>query len=139
MMTTTKKLIGGQKLRELGSDRYTDDTDYLIHDESDDRLFIHETGVDMINSAAHPFYTAVWMLDAESDDVSLRAMFEMTVFTFVQHCENFQFEKADKKEYDLKFLVRKIGLENIDYSIAKKYISAGGITEIEKIIKSVKI
>ena len=31
-MKTTKILIGGQALKQLGSDRYTEDVDYLIND-----------------------------------------------------------------------------------------------------------
>jgi hypothetical protein len=47
------------------------------------------------------------------------------------------FDKADTKEFDIKFLVRKIN-GSVNFDIAKKYIEAGEITEIEKIIKSVK-
>lgn len=135
------KLIGGQKLRELGSDRHTDDVDYLIYDPTDDRLFIHKPDRDIVNAANHQLYSAVWALDAERDDVSLRALLEMTVFTFVQHCENMNWEKADSKEYDIKFLVRKIlqAGEPVDYSIALQHISAGAATEVEKIVKSIKI
>lgn len=135
------KLIGGQKLRELGSDRHTDDVDYLINDPSDDRLFIFSGSCDIVNAANHPLYSAVWDLDAGSDDVSLRALLEMTVFTFVQHCENMHWEKADSKEYDIKFLVRKIlnSGNEIDYSIALQHISSGAAIEVKKIVESVKI
>jgi len=132
-----KKLIGGQKLRNIGSSRYTDDLDYLIFDESDPRLFIHDSEDDIVNAANHPFYTEIWNMDLNSNEVSLQALLEMSVFTFVQHCKNLNFEKADTKEFDIKFLVRKMeGVCNFD--IAKKYIEAGEITEVAKIISSVK-
>lgn len=35
-----KILIGGQELRNLGSDRYTEDVDYLINDLSSNEAFI---------------------------------------------------------------------------------------------------
>ena len=35
------KLIGGQKLKELGSTRHTDDSDYIIFDSSKD-VFTHD-------------------------------------------------------------------------------------------------
>jgi hypothetical protein len=138
-MDKTMKLIGGQKLRELGSDRHTDDEDYLIYDAADDRLFIREPGRDIVNAASHPFYAQVWAMDADSPEVSLQALLEMTVFTFVQHCENGQWDKADAKEYDLKFLVRKIGTTETNYPIARQYIGFGAQVEVDKIIKSVKI
>lgn len=133
-----RKLIGGQKLRELGSDRHTDDVDYIIYDESGTELFNCSEKCDVVNAALNPFYSAVWALDAGSDSVSLRALLEMTVFTFVQHCENGKWEKADSKEYDIKFLCRKIGTKNIDYSIAQGYISAGANEEVEKIIRNIR-
>lgn len=133
------KLIGGQKLRELGSDRHTDDVDYMIYDEGNAGLFIREPGRDIVNAAQHPFYSEVWALDADSDHVSLRALLEMTAFTFVQHCENGQWDKADAKEYDLKFLIRLLLSKNesVNYDIAKKYISAGATVEVDKIINSI--
>ena len=128
-----KRMIGGQKLRDLGSSRYTDDVDYLIFDSSDDRLFIQDGNDDIVNAANHPFYAEIWNMG----EVSLQALLEMSVFTFVQHCKNMNFDKADTKEFDIKFLVRTLnGVCNFD--IAKEYIEAGEVTEVEKIISSVK-
>jgi hypothetical protein len=78
-----KKMIGGQKLRDLGSSRYTDDVDYLIFDLSDSRLFIHGDD-DIVNAANHPFYTEIWNMDLNSDEVSVEALLEMSVFTFYE-------------------------------------------------------
>jgi hypothetical protein len=131
------KLIGGQKLRELGSSRYTDDIDYLIYDPENPELFIRKPGMDIVNAAAHPFYTEVWNLDADSEDISLRALFELCAFTFVNHCENGFWERADEKEFDIKFLARKMG-GNVNFDITRKYVSVGAAREVEKILENIR-
>ena len=128
-----KRLIGGQRMRELGSDRHTGDLDYLVYDESDSRLFINSDEQDFINCANHKFYEAIWNLG----EIDAQAMLEMAAFTFIQHCMNGNFDKADTKEYDLKHLVRVIG-RDAKVELVKKYITNGQETEIEKIINSVK-
>ena len=128
-----KRLIGGQRMRELGSSRHTDDLDYLVYDESDARLFINSDSQDFINAANHPFYQEIWALGT----VDAQAMLEMTAFTFVQHCMNGNFDKADTKEYDIKHLVRIIG-ENASVELVVKYITKGQENEVRNIIASVK-
>jgi hypothetical protein len=131
------KLIGGRKLQSLGSTRYTDDIDMMVFEPENSELFIRKPGLDIVNAAAHPFYTEVWNLDAGSDDVSLEALFEMAVFTFTNHCENGSWEKADAKEHDIKFLARKMN-GNVNFDIARKYISLGAINEVNKILKNIR-
>ena len=128
-----KRLIGGQRMRELGSSRHTDDLDYLVYDESDARLFINSDEQDFINCANHPFYQAIWNLG----EIDAQAMLEMAAFTFVQHCMNGNWDKADTKEYDIKHLVRVIG-RDAKVSLVVNYITKGQETEIERIINSVK-
>jgi phage-related protein (TIGR01555 family) len=132
-----KKLIGGRKLHQLGSERFTDDTDYLIYDSDNPELFIKKDGVDYVNAAAHPFYKEIWQMDKKNKDASLEALFEMAVFTFVQHAENGQWDKADTKEYDIKFLARKMG-GNVNFDITRKYISIGATGEVEKILADIR-
>jgi hypothetical protein len=127
------KLIGGQRMRELGSDRHTDDLDYLVYDESDSRLFINSDTQDLINCANHKFYEAIWNLGT----VDAQAMLEMASFTFVQHCLNGNWDKADSKEYDIKFLARLIG-KDAKIEIANEFITAGQEQEVKNIITSVK-
>jgi len=59
----------------------------------------------------------------------------LKAYAFVQHCQNFNFAKADACEYDLKFLVRNF---DVKPNIVKRYISSGELSEINKIINSVK-
>ena len=61
----------------------------------------------------------------------------MTAFTFVQHCMNGNFDKADTKEYDIKHLVRIIGQE-ASVTLVSKYITNGQENEVQRIIASVK-
>ena len=132
-METEKRLVGGQKMREMGSTRHTDDLDYLVYDESDSRLFINSDEQDFINCANHKFYEAIWNLGT----VDAQAMLEMAAFTFVQHCMNGNFVKADSKEFDIKHLARLIG-KDAKIKIANEFITAGQEQEVKRIINSVK-
>jgi len=128
-----KRLVGGQKMREMGSTRHTDDLDYLVYDESDSRLFINSESQDFINCANHKFYEAIWNLG----EIDAQAMLEMAAFTFVQHCMNGNFVKADSKEFDIKHLARLIG-KDAKIKIANEFITAGQEQEVKRIITSVK-
>jgi hypothetical protein len=132
-MEMEKRLVGGQKMREMGSTRHTDDLDYLVYDESDSRLFINSESQDFINCANHKFYEAIWNLG----EITAQAMLEMAAFTFVQHCMNGNFVKADSKEFDIKHLARLIG-KDAKIEIANEFITAGQEQEVKNIITSVK-
>ena len=128
-----KRLVGGQKLRDLGSSRYTDDVDFLIFDKSSTELFINSKEEDLINCANHPFYTEIW----NAGEVTPALLLEMSAFTFVQHCLNMNFDKADTKEFDIKFLVRLLE-GKVNLKIVNKYVSVGELSEVSKIIESVR-
>jgi len=135
-----KLLIGGAALVALGSDRRTDDTDYLIFDPSNKNEFIHAEGnIDYINAAANKFFAEIWELEKvnNSEIASPQALLELKAYALTMHCRNFNFFKADQQEYDIKFLVRKFGLKS-GVSIVKKYVDAGAMYEINKFISSVK-
>ena len=136
MTTSNKILVGGQALRNLGSDRYTNDIDYLINDKSDSRAFITSAEVDYLNANGNKFFAEIFAIEAGNEQASAQSLFELKVYAFVQHCQNFNFAKADSCEYDIKFLVRNFGIS--ESKIAKKYISQGEYSEVVKIIKSVK-
>ena len=127
-----KRLVGGQKLRDLGSSRYTDDVDYLIFDSSSTDLFINSVEEDLVNCANHAFYTEIW----NAGEITAELLLEMSAFTFVQHCLNMNFDKADTKEFDIKFLTRLI--KNVELKIVNKYVSVGELAEVSKIIESVR-
>ena len=128
-----KRLVGGQKLRDLGSSRYTDDVDFLIFDKSNSELFICSDSEDLINCANHDFYTEIW----KAGEVTPALLLEMSAFTFVQHCLNMNFDKADTKEFDIKFLVRLLECK-AELKIANKYMSVSELSEVKKIIESVR-
>lgn len=128
-------LIGGQALRNLGSDRYTEDIDFLINDKSTKEVFIADKGIDYINSANNPFFAEIYKAEKGNKQASPQALLELKAYAFVQHCQNFNFAKADACEYDIKFLVRSF---DVSPKIVRKYVSSGEFSEIAKIINSVK-
>jgi hypothetical protein len=132
------KLIGGQKLKDLGSTRHTEDSDYLISDSSRD-LFSHdaENNVDYINAAKNDFFGKIWNKEIENSEISLNSLLELKAYSFVQHCQNFNFVKADADEFDIKFLIRKLGFD-VNFKIVQKHISTGEMSEVINIINSMK-
>lgn len=132
-------LIGGRALVELGSSRSTHDTDYLINDTSSKEAFLHdeENNIDYLNAAGNKFFAEIWKTEAGKEIASPQALFDLKAYAFVQHCQNFNWQKADDAEYDLKFLVRNHGVKG--GTIVKRYISAGEYSEIKKIVDSVRI
>jgi len=129
-------LIGGQALRELGSDRYTNDIDYLINDESSTEAFKTSKEVDYLNANGNKFFNEIYKIEKNNKIASPQSLLELKAYAFVQHCQNYNWEKVDSSEYDMKFLVRKFKLNSV--SIVKNFVSNGELFEIEKIIKSVK-
>ena len=131
-----KILVGGQALRNLGSDRHTNDVDYLVNDVTTTNAFICSEKEDLLNANGNKFFAEIFNIESGNEQATPQSLFELKVYAFVQHCQNFNFSKADSCEYDLKFLVRNFGI--IESKIAKKYISTGEYSEVVKIIKSVK-
>lgn len=133
-------MIGGQALVKLGSNRSTLDTDYLINDLPNKNAFIHDKAenIDYCNANGNKFFAEIWKMEAKNigEIASPQALLELKAYSFVQHCLNGHFRKADDAEFDIKFLVRNFNLTGV--KIANKYISSGELSEVEKIIKSVK-
>ncbi|QKG59119.1 hypothetical protein GKZ68_20775 (plasmid) [Hymenobacter sp. BRD128] len=132
-------LIGGQALVALGSTRITNDTDYLVSDLSSPADFLHDeaANVDYINANGHQFFAAVWKAEAgnRSGVATPQSLLELKAFSFVQHCLNRKFQKADDAEFDIKFLVRTFGLTSV--KLVAKFVTAGQLSEIKKVIASV--
>lgn len=135
MTTTNQILIGGQALRNLGSDRHTNDVDYLVNDLTSKDAFITSDNVDFLNANGNKFFAEIFKIEAGNSQATPQSLFELKAYAFVQHCQNFNFTKADSCEYDMKFLVRNFGCSP---KIVKKYISGGEFSEVEKIVNSVK-
>lgn len=132
-----KLLIGGAALAELGSSRSTADVDYLVHVPGGD-LFQKGDSGDLINAAAHPFFAAVWEMEAGNIGriASPQALLELKAFALAQHCRNGFWQKADDAEYDIKFLVRNFGLTGV--KLVADHIEPGELSEIRKIIGRTK-
>jgi len=131
-----KILIGGQALKNLGSDRNTNDLDYLVNDTTSKEAFICSDSVDFLNANGNKFFAEIFAIETGNAQATPQSLFELKAYAFVQHCQNFKFAKADSCEYDIKFLVRNFGIS--ESKIAKKYMTAGEYSEVVKIIKSVK-
>lgn len=133
-------MIGGQALVKLGSSRHTEDTAYLVNDEENTMAFIHDkaNNIDYINANGNKFFAEIWKMEEKNigELASPQALLELKAYLFVQHCLNGHWMKADAAELDIKFLVRMFNLTGV--SIVKKYISAGELSEVEKVIKSVR-
>jgi len=133
-----KLMIGGQALVNMGNDRFTLDTDYLINDTTSTETFIfdHENNIDYINANGNKFFNEIWKLEADNNGplASPRALLELKAYSLVMHCRNRQFAKADAAEYDMKFLVRNYNLGPVAVNIVKRHVSAGEFSEIIKII-----
>lgn len=140
-------LIGGTALRNLGSSRYTEDTDYLIFDPSQKEIFIHDTAanIDYVNAGAKAgnrqaiqFFGEIWKMEAKNigKTASPQALLELKAYSLVQHCLNRNFQKADDAEYDMKFLIRSFKLKGV--KTVKKYLSSGEMHEVQRIIEAVR-
>ena len=132
MKAIEKILIGGQALRNLGSDRHTDDVDYLVNDTTSKSPFITSADVDYINANGNKFFAEVFENEKGNEQATPQSLFELKCYAFVQHCQNFNWSKVDACEYDIKFLVRNFGIK--ESKIAKKYIANYEYKEIAKII-----
>ena len=131
-------LIGGKALVNLGSSRGTNDTDYLVNDTTSKSAFLHdsENNIDFLNANGNKFFSEIFKIEENNAQASAQSLLELKAYAFVQHCQNFNFQKADDCEYDMKFLVRKFNLKSV--KIVNKYISNGELSEISKIINSVR-
>lgn len=135
-----KLMIGGTALVKLGSNRKTEDVDYLVNDKTTDDMFIHdkENNVDYVNANGHDFYHEIWEMEKDNigEIASPQALLELKAFAFVQHCLNGFWQKADETEFDMKFLVRKYNLGGV--KIVGKYVDEGQLSEINKVIDSTR-
>jgi hypothetical protein len=138
MKAAQKILIGGEALRQLGSDRYTNDVDYLINDTTSVKAFLHDTdaNVDYCNANGNKFFAAIYADQAGREIATPQALLELKAYSFVQHCQNLNWSKVDACEYDMKFLVRTFGLSGV--KVANKFMTAGELSEVNKVINSVK-
>jgi hypothetical protein len=135
MKTENKILIGGQALRILGSTRSTNDIDYLINDTTTKEAFLHDENIDYLNANGNKFFAEIFKIENGNQIASPQSLLELKAYAFVQHCQNYKFQKADEAEFDMKFLVRKF---NLTVKKVRNYVSSGEFSEIMKVINSTK-
>jgi len=126
------KLIGGQRLKELGSPRPTKDIDLLIYDESK-KLFDTSGEHDIINAAKNDFLKEIWNKNLDNEEVSLNSLLELKGYSFIQHLQNMNFEKAATDEFDIKFLAGQLG-EKTNLNTLKKHVAPGELSEVAKVV-----
>lgn len=131
-----KILIGGRALVALGSNRNTQDQDYLVDYKQSCEPFLHEPGIDYCNANGHPFFRAIYKREKGNQIASPQSLLELKVFAWVQHYQNANYNKANEAEYDIKFLVINFGVHEL--KTVRKHISDFELAEAEKIIASVR-
>lgn len=130
-------LVGGKALVSLGSSRSTEDTDYLVNLPGQP-MFINddENNVDYLNAAGSSFFMEIFEAEKGNEIASPQALLELKAYALIQHCQNFNFQKADDCEYDIKFLVRNFGVKSL--SRLAKIVDPSELKEVQKIINNVK-
>lgn len=133
-----KILIGGRALNALGSSRNTLNTAYLAIVTNSADYFIRDSMNDIyyLNANGHKFFAEIFKIEKGNQVASAQSLLELEAYAFVQHCQNFNFQKAADAEYAMKFLIRRFNLK--DVSIVKEYISEGELSEVQKVIDSVR-
>ena len=93
-------MIGGCALHKLGSSRRYKEIDYLVYDQSSNASFIHDRDNEKnyYNANGSLFFAEIWKMEENNigEIASPQALLELKAFTFVQHCINRLFQKADE-------------------------------------------
>jgi len=134
-------MIGGQALRQLGSSRSTEDTDYLIYEPAVSRTFIHDKGgnIDYCNAAANAFFGQVWEMEKDNQGpiASPQALFELKLYAWVQHFCNGFWNKEFDARYDLEFIMRKFP-HVTESKVAVWHLNPGQQSEAVKLVNETK-
>ena len=130
-------LVGGKALVSLGSSRSTDDTDYLVN-RPNQPVFINddENNVDYLNASGSSFFMEIYEAEKGNKVASPQALLELKAYALIQHCQNYNWQKADDAEFDIKFLVRKFNVKSLDR--LAKIVDSSELKEVQKIINNVK-
>ena len=130
-----KVLIGGQALRELGSSRFTNDTDYLIFDENCYKQFVFdkENNIDYMNGNGSNFSEEIWKKEQNNTIASPQSLFDLKAFALLSHFRNNNQNKLNDCIFDLNFLSVNFGIKTID--VLKKYITKEEANFIHSVIR----
>lgn len=132
MNTTSKILIGGQALRNLGSSRHTNDVDFLVWMEDNFKPFHTSENVDLINANSTNFFEDIYKIEVGNEQASPASLFELKAFALVEHFRNANHNKVNDCIFDLNFL--KINFGITDFPILKKYATQVEIDTINELI-----
>lgn len=132
-----KILIGGKALNVYGSNRLTDDTDYLVFIKDNHQPFVKDEhkNIDYINGNGHNFFNEIYELEKNNQIATPESLLELKAYGYIQHRLNGNTKKAIEYEFDMKYLALEFGLKEV--KIAKKYLSESALKEVESIIESV--
>jgi len=132
-------LIGTVALQKLGSSIMSNEIEYLVNDQSNNLPFTYdkENKKKYCNANGNHFFADIWQMEENNigEIASPQALLEIEAYTFVQHCINHFFKKADEAEFQIKFLVRSFNLDGV--KMAGKYVSSLQLQEINEIIRTV--
>jgi hypothetical protein len=129
-----KILIGGQALRELGSSRYTDDTDYLVYDANNYEAFLFDTAnnIDYMNGNGSNFAEEIYNKEKGNAIATPQSLFDLKAFSLLSHLRNFNKAKINSTIFDMNFLAGKFNITTVD--VLKKYITPAELAEIERVL-----
>lgn len=120
-----------------GSNRLTDDTDYLVFIKDNHQPFVKDEhkNIDYINGNGHNFFNEIYELEKNNQIATPESLLELKAYGYIQHRLNGNTKKAIEYEFDMKYLALEFGLKEV--KIAKKYLSESALKEVESIIESV--
>jgi len=132
-----KVLIGGKALNVYGSNRLTDDTDYLVFIKDNQQPFVKDEhkNIDYVNGNGHNFFNEIYEREKNNQIASPESLLELKAYGYIQHRLNGNTKKAIEYEFDMKYLALEFNLTEV--KIAKKYLSKSELSEVTDIIKSV--
>lgn len=132
-----KVLVGGKALNVYGSNRLTDDTDYLVFIKDNHQPFVKDEhkNIDYINGNGSNFFNDIYKIEKDNQIATPESLLELKAYGYIQHRLNGNTRKAIEYEFDMKYLALEFNLTEV--KVVKKYLSKSELSEIADIIKSV--
>ena len=134
----TKILIGDKAMSILGTTRLSESSCYLVLEGNfiEDILRDEQTGSIYVNALGNAFYEEIYRSEKNNLIASPQAMLNLRAYDYIQYLNGKEFEKAAQADYDIRFLIIRYKLQDIN--IAKKHLSKLQLQEIENLLKSIK-
>ena len=137
MKENKKILVGGKALNIYGSNRLTNDTNYLIFDPSSSEPFIKDEkmSITYLNGNGLKFFEEIFHREKENDIASAQSLMELKAYSYIQHMVNGNYLRAIGDKHDIAFLSLEFDLKSVE--VANEYLKENQLDEIEKIIADV--